>query len=330
MTENISGLLITGRVPTSPGRLVYRAELSNGTPAIVKIACTPEQQRLLRSQVRQWRQIESLLDAVGLYPLILGSTADGLVLESLGPQDADLSDLSLTEREGVIAAALHLTFAAASQPLPHSCTTAARAGGAFLGNELDLRVRRLSNAHPTMAAGARLRLARLYAIVDSLSDAAPPLAWAAHGDLGLNNVLPRVRSGVTAVHFVDTRCHWIDGCAVWDPIFDAAAVLAFECRILPAFGARGWDYFGRPATQVRVAEPTARWLVEQAVVRSGWDCVDPAWPERLEVALAIRLLGNASIQLGSGSSPLDRANLVLRLAGAQIATLSSRVEPGAA
>src|SRR6185437_14638303 len=115
------------------------------------------------------------------------------------------------------------------------------------------------------------------------------LDLAAHGDFGLNNIMlagpPAPGAGLV---FIDTRGLWLGGLPWWDPVMDLATLLAFHCRIEPAFAAAG----GRTAPEVltaaaRLSEAEIMDMAERSEAVAAWVKQDPAYRDRLEVEIAI-------------------------------------------
>jgi hypothetical protein len=325
-------------IPTNQGRSVHVAVLEDGRRVFVKRAHTPEWADDLQRQARHYLVMAEVLGPRSMYPEVLGLTGTELVIPlyehgtveelALGP-DVGLM-LPLTRR------ALRAVFdlAAAARPGwgPDERRTAARS---FLLAEARRRLERLRRAVAT-TGGTRWLAGRMpgrpdtvAAVLDantswitderlvgqSAALAPAELGLASHGDFGLNNVmLAEPAAPAAALVFIDTRGHWSGGYPWWDPVMDLATLIAFHCRIEPAIGRVAGLAAGGPDLPGRLGEAQVRFMASSDPAVAAWSERDPRWEARLEALIAVRLLGNVSVQLTS--APVDaerRAARVLAL-----------------
>jgi len=164
----------------------------------------------------------------------------------------------------------------------------------FWRDQLQTRLDRLASA------GFDMRRPPMPAITtwaDDRQDAAltatvtRPLALAAHGDLAMANIVldgPHLR-------FIDLRGVWANGLPWWDPVLDAASMIAFDCLIKPALGIGHTD----PPTPDHITN-----LFADRAPTGWWETHDPRWRDRLATGLLIRQVGSIGTQLTT--APRDR------------------------
>jgi hypothetical protein len=339
MEPELSGYRLIDRFPTDQGRSVQVAETADGERVLIKRAFDRTWVQDLTDQTRHFLTMHRVLGEHGPYPTVIKHGA-GLLVMSFYPYGS-LDDLSLRDDKPVVAsltaaaigklfeiAILRPTEAAASREV-------AAAAAGFLTDQARKRMTRLQRAlaSSTGSAWAAQRyddhrthaeaLTQMSAWITEGTLAActpklgpPRLGLAAHGDFGLNNIMlaapPTPKAGLI---FIDTRGLWLGGLPWWDPIMDLATLLAFHCRIEPAFAAAG----GRTPPEVltaaaRLSEAEIMGLVERSEAVAAWVAQDPAYLDRLEIEIAIRLLGSVSVQLLTAHSHGEaRATAVLRL-----------------
>jgi hypothetical protein len=288
----------------------------------------------MRCQVQHFEVLNELLVGREAYPSIISYSGAELVLPyyehgslddlSLGPDRPLVRDLT---RESL---SLLFEIAALVPPVPQARRAAlgevpaqARKRVARLETALSTPIGRDWGAQPTDSGVTTAEVvdrATNWAHDDVLMPLAKTigperLGLAAHGDFGLNNVLLVDPPSTNArLVFIDVRGHWYDGFPWWDPILDLATLIAFHCRIEPALAAAG--EFAAEATKAsgRLRENEIRELVRDAPSFQDWIADDPGWERRLEFAIAIRLLGNVSVQLLTAPrNPIRRASIVLEL-----------------
>jgi hypothetical protein len=338
-SADLAPYTLVEELPTDQGRSVHVARTGDGERVLIKQAYDEVWAADLQDQVRHVSAMHELLGEGAPYPKIIRS-GDRLLVLPFYPYGS-LDDLSLTDDKALVA---QLTRASIGELFRVSMVApagfepqAAWADGAasYLVTHADRRVARLRRAlagadgrswaaHPH--AEGRTRGEALAGALDWITDGRlaahaprlgpPRLALAAHGDFGLNNIMLMDPPGPAARPvFIDTRCQWIGGLPWWDPIMDLATLITFHCRIEPAFAAVG----GRTSPRVlqaraRLTEAEIRDLADQEDAVRSWIAADPGYRDRLEVEIAIRLLGSVSVQLLTARSHgADRATAVLEL-----------------
>jgi hypothetical protein len=348
MTDDLSGYRLIDRFSTDQGRSVHVAETADGERVLIKRAYDKTWIEDLADQTRHFLTMHRVLGQHGPYPKVI-KHGEGLLVMSFYPYGS-LDDLSLRDDKPLVAsltaaaigklfeiATLWPTKAAGQESaagLAASGELAAAAAG-FLTAQARRRMARLRRALASSTGSAwaaqrydshRIRAEALTQMSSWITDGTlaacapklgpPRLGLAAHGDFGLNNIMlagpPTPKAGLV---FIDTRGLWLGGLPWWDPIMDLATLLAFHCRIEPAFAAVG----GRTSPEVltavaRLSEAAILDLVERSDAAAAWVAQDPAYRDRLEVEIAIRLLGSVSVQLLTAHSHGEaRATAVLRL-----------------
>ncbi|HEX6521159.1 MAG TPA: hypothetical protein VF070_14305 [Streptosporangiaceae bacterium] len=319
MTDDLPGYRLIEQFPTDQGRGVYVAETAQGQRVLIKRAYDKNWVQDLTDQTRHFLVLSRMLGANAPYPEVI-QYDEGLLVMRFYPHGS-MDDLSLGDDKPLVAS---LTASAIGKLFE---IAALRPAGAADGSELaaaaadyltaqaDKRLARLRRALAGSPwAGQRYDSRRtrgevltemLAWITDGTLAARarklgpPRLGLAAHGDFGLNNIMlaepPSPRADLV---FIDTRGLWIGGLPWWDPIMDLATLLAFHCRIEPAFAAVG----GRTSPEVlsagaRLGEAEILDLAERNEAVTAWVAGDPCYRDRLEIEIAIRLLGSVSVQL---------------------------------
>lgn len=337
------------QITTNVGRTVCITQTASGERVVVKRAQTAEWAADLARQARHFRAVSALLGAGNPYPPVLeaapgrlvlpyyehGSLDDMTVHSSQETTRALISDaLSLLLRIGEVCPAGH-------QPPPPQMARM------FLVQAARVRLARLDAALATsdgrrwaqhrvpcsgMPRGAVLEKHTAWlrdsAVAEGIIRISPDrLALAAHGDFGLNNVLlaSPPRPGARLV-FIDVRGLWHQGYPWWDPVMDLAILTAFSCQIRPAL-ARAGELPPEVATAPGRPEPDQIAGIAQASPDfAAWAHDDPYWRQRLDIAVAIRLLGNISVQLTTAPRhPGLRAAVVLGLYVGQMQRISGLI-----
>jgi hypothetical protein len=328
-------------IPTNQGRTVHVARTRGGDQVLAKVAHTDEWALDIAEQVRHFSRMGRLLGADSVYPEVLESRERLLIMPFYS--HGSLDDLSLGDDHSLVleltTTALHALFHIATVQPPGFVPDAAwtEAASSFVPSQVAKRMARLEDAlqrFPGWLAEPTADGTRQEAVTDAvawvaggaLADAAhrlapPALGLAAHGDFGLNNIMLAGPPALGArIVFIDTRGLWHGGWAWWDPIMDLATLITFHCRIEPALAAAG-------ELSPRILRARGR-LTEQDILDAvtadkafeAWAARDPGWRERLEVDIAIRLLGNVSVQLLTAPRNGElRAAAVLELLRAQSA-----------
>lgn len=318
-------------IPTNQGRRVEVGLRPDGQLVLVKTAESDEWSEELRAQRRHFEFMREVLGPDAPYPEVLAVARTSVTLRYY--QHGSLDELSYGDDLGLVvhlaARALDDVFSIATHPAAGRVSSTDVAGK-WVADHARQRSRRLREAmrRSTATEGVATTPEFGRAVdevvawteapgIDSASRrvAAPQLGLAAHGDFGLNNVLLQEAPSESApLVFIDTRAMWIDGIPLWDPIMDLATLIAFHCRIEPALARAGEI---PPAAATGGARLTEAGIRAQVAASSGfqrWTAQDPSWPLRLELLIAIRLLGNVSVQLTTArSGNLKRASEVLRL-----------------
>lgn len=323
------------QIPTNRGRSVYLAETPSGDRVLVKRAHTEAWAADLRDQARHFMVMGELLGERSIYPAVLEHSDDSLVLPFY--EHGSLDELSRGPSRCIVRvltrdALSHVFMIAgfrppADSPLPQVARD-------YLAHAARARLGRLDRAvsgpegcdwSRTSAAGQPPRIHEIEESVAWIRDEAflarscelgpTRLVPAAHGDFGLNNVMLAEKPAAGArLVFIDTRGIWCDGYPWWDPIMDLATVIAFHCRIEPAL-ARAGELPGDMAdAAARLREADILRLITGDAAFVAWAGSDEHWRKRLEVEIAIRLLGNIGVQLTTAPrNPGLRAAVVLGL-----------------
>jgi hypothetical protein len=350
ITDELSGYRLIEQFPTDQGRSVYVAETADGERVLIKRAYDKTWAQDLADQTHHFLALSRVLGQHGPYPKVIKHGA-GLLVMSFYPHGS-LDDLSLGNDKPLVAsltaAAIGKLFEiAALRPAEVTAASQELASAAddFLTAQASKRMARLHRAlaSPAGLAWAAQRydnhrtnaeaLTQMSAWITGGALAARAtklgpsrLGLAAHGDFGLNNIMlagpPAPEAGLI---FIDTRGLWLGGLPWWDPVMDLATLLAFHCRIEPAFAAAG----GRTPPEVltaaaRLSESEIMDIAERSEAVAAWVRQDPAYRDRLEVEIAIRLLGSVSVQILTAPSHGEaRATAVLRLYADQAARVTS-------
>lgn len=132
--------------------------------------------------------------------------------------------------------------------------------------------------------------------------------------------------------FIDVHGLWHQGYPWWDPVADLAILIAYTCQVRPALARAGELPSGAALAPARPAPADIAGLAAADPGFAAWAHDDPHWRARLEIAVAIRLLGNISVQLATASAnPGLRAEVVLSLYTGQVRRISpliSGLSPG--
>jgi hypothetical protein len=323
------GYRVLQTFPTNTGRGVHHAVSTDGEDVLLKVAHTKEWAVELQEQARHLDLLADTAAGAGAYPEILGRSARHLVMRYY--PHGSLDELSLGDDPGLVheltrsALATLFRIAAVDPPgiSPDLVTTAARD---WLPTHAESRLQRLEQAARGVArnwaadragvldrATGWIRDGSLDQAVPRLGP--PRLTVAAHGDLGLNNIMLAGPPSPTArTIFIDVRGRWISGWPWWDVVLDLATLISFHCRIEPALGAAG-ERDPRYATAPgRLTEDRIRAMIDTDTDLAALLADDPGWRERLEVAIAVRLLGNVGVQLLTAPEHGERrADIVLEL-----------------
>jgi hypothetical protein len=335
MAERQPRYRTVAQIPTNAGRTVRIAQTASGERVVVKRAQTAEWAADLAGQARHFRVMSALLGPDSPYPPVLETAPGRLVLPFY--EHGSLDDVTVyASREAtrvLISDALSLLLRIGEiRPVGHR-PPPPRAARMFLARSAQARLARLDAALATpdgrrwgqhsispsgTPRGAVLEQHTAWlrdpAVTEAITRICPGrLALAAHGDFGLNNVLlaSSFRPGVRTV-FIDVRGLWHQGYPWWDPMMDLAILSAFSCQIRPALARAGElpavTAPGRPEPG-QVAD-----LAQASPDFAAWAGDDPYWRQRLDIAVAIRLLGNISVQLATAPrNPGLRAAVVLGL-----------------
>ncbi len=334
---------IIQRIPTMIGFTVDIAELPSGEQVIVKRVESEFEKSKLQDYIQHVLIMQKLLKDESIYPPLLYYSDDELVMPFFRYGQADkVADRATLY--GLTGRALDILFRIAaadptSVPLPNK-EERRNLSQSYLVSEARARLQRLEVAfeHNMLAkawvsrdaTNGAMNISRMLegltiwitnGQLERLSPAlaAPSLGLSSHGDFGLNNVLLREpASSEAALVFIDTRGRWYKGLPWWDPIMDLATLLAFHCRIEPALEALDViDESDR--VRHRLSETEILDLCSSCKGFQDWISLDPHWRERLQVHLAIRLLGNVSIQLTAAPMlQAERATEVFRLFAEQV------------
>jgi hypothetical protein len=151
------------------------------------------------------------------------------------------------------------------------------------------------------------------AVLDGITRISPPrLPLVGHGDFALGNML--LAGPAAGLVFIDVHGLWHQGYPWWDPVADLAILTAYSCQVRPALARAGELPAGAALALARPAPGDVARLAAADPGFAAWAQDDPRWRARLEVAVAIRLLGNISVQLTTApANPGPRAAIVLGL-----------------
>lgn len=328
---------LLSRISTNAGRTVHVAETDSGQRVLVKQADTAEWAADLAAQARHFRVMGALLGPDSPYPPVLDDPPGQLVLPFY--EHGSLDDLTAQANPGTARAAL---AAAMSRWMKASRARAHRTGPpspeacrGFLATAAQARLARLDRTLATPAGRLWARQADLHgtprgaaidrdaawlrdpAILGAITAIGPRrLPLAGHGDFALGNLLltgpPEPTAGLV---FIDVQGLWHEGYPWWDPVADLAILIAYSCQVRPAL-ARAGELPAGPA--LAPARPAAGDIADLAAADPGFAAWaqddDPYWRARLEIAVAIRLLGNVSVQLATApANPGLRAAVMLGL-----------------
>jgi hypothetical protein len=332
-------------IPTNAGRTVHIAETASGQRVLVKQAATAEWAADLAGQARHFQVMGALLGPGSPYPPVLDAAPGRLVLPFY--EHGSLDDLTATASPGEIRALLASAMSqwmkasqtrpyGASPPPPDACRM-------FLVGAAQARLTRLDQALATpegqLWAGQPARCGtprgaligqhtawlRDPAVLDAVTALGPArLPLAGHGDFALGNMLLGSLPGPAArLVFIDVHGLWHQGYPWWDPVADLAILIAYTCQVRPALARAGELPAGAALAPARPAPGDIAGLAAADPGFAAWAQDDPHWRARLEIAVAIRLLGNISVQLATApANPGLRAAVVLGLYTSQVQRLS--------
>jgi hypothetical protein len=343
------------QIPTNTGRTVHIAETASGRRVLVKQAATAEWAADLAGQARHFQVMGALLGPGSPYPPVLDAAPGRLVLPFY--EHGSLDDMTARASPGEIRALLATAMSqwmkasetpphGASPPPPDVCQ-------AFLARAAQARLTRLDQALATpegrlwagQAApcgtprsaliGQHTAWLRDPAVLGAITATSPRrLPLAGHGDFALGNMLLAGPSAPAAtLVFIDVHGLWHQGWPWWDPVADLAILIAYTCQVRPALARAGELPSGAALAPARPAPRDITGLAATDPGFAAWAQDDPHWRARLEIAVAIRLLGNISVQLTTApANPGPRAAVVLGLYTDQVRRISpliSQLRPGA-
>jgi hypothetical protein len=348
MTERQPQYRTVARIPTNAGRTVCVAQTASGERVVIKKAETAEWAADLAGQARHFRVMSALLGPDNPYPPVLEAAPGRLVLPYY--EHGSLDDITIHASQeatrALISDALSLLLRI-GEIRPTGQPPPPQAAKTFLAHSARTRLARL-DAALTTPDGRRWGQHRVLrsslpreavleehtawlrdpVVLDGISRISPGrLALAAHGDFGLNNVLlaspPRPAARLM---FIDVRGLWHQGYPWWDPVMDLAILSAFSCQIRPAL-ARAGELPAETRTAPGRPEPgQVAGMAQASPDFAAWARDDPYWRQRLEIAVAIRLLGNISVQLATAPrNPGLRAAVVLGLYIEQVQRISGLI-----
>jgi hypothetical protein len=332
---------LVSRIPTNAGRSVHVAETASGQRVLVKQAATAEWAADLASQARHFQVMGALLGLGSPYPPVLDAAPGRLVLPFYSR--GSLDDLTATASPGEIRALLASAMSQwmkVSQTRPHGARPPPPAAcRTFLASAAQARLTRLDQALATpegrlwagqAASGGTPRSAligqhtawlRDPTVLDAITALSPAvLMLAGHGDFALGNLLLAGPPGpAVGLVFIDVHGLWHQGYPWWDPVADLAILIAYTCQVRPALARAGELPAGAALAPARPAPADVVGLAAADPGFAAWAQDDPHWRARLEIAVAIRLLGNISVQLATApANPGLRAAVVLSLYSSQV------------
>jgi hypothetical protein len=259
----------------------------------------------VQAQIRHLRALRAAVPDPALYPEILASDEKALVLPfyPLGSLEDRQTPGDLGRR--LLAAALEQLFAVSS--LGRTLSSDPPSTADFLLHEMRMRIDRLRHAIIATGAGRRFAAARPAweaglqeierrlapfrkpRILDALTSI--PLGLAAHGDFVPGNVLV-LGTEPARVVFIDLRGSvvWKHDLPWWDPAMDVAALIA-QLLIGPVLAA--WA----PSRPSSVPPDEIPGLCRELSAARRWESGDPAWRERLDLYVVLKLLGKIAFQL---------------------------------
>jgi aminoglycoside phosphotransferase (APT) family kinase protein len=331
----LTGAVTEQVLPTNLGRTVSVVRTPSGKRYLLKAAATPHWRAELLQQSTHFDVLRDYFGATAPYPRVIELGPAHMVMEFY--DGGSLDDLAFSgDRtdvehlvEELLELYLHLSFDSQSPIDAEAGSELARLATSFTGTQVRSRISRLEEAVLRFPAFVSHRppwsestrgdvIAGAASRIESWSTSAgihqvAPLRLSVHGDLGLNNVLLRSTRDRSLV-LIDTRGIWIDGRPWWDPLLDLATLLVFHCRVDPTLAA--CDPGRRPIHHGsgRISEDRLRSIVEAACERHDVNASVPDWRERLELYIAVRLLGAVSVQvLSAPREPELLADAMLRL-----------------
>jgi hypothetical protein len=345
MARTRSQYRLISQIPTNAGRTVHLAESAAGKCVLVKQAETAEWAADLARQARHFQVMAGLLGPDSPYPPVLDAAPGRLVLPFY--EHGSLDDLTAHADPAAIRALLanglsHLMKASEARPRGAS-PPPPDVSRAFLASAAQARLDRLDEALATpdgrlwagraqpggAAFGAVISehtgWLRDPAVLDGITRISPArLPLAGHGDFALGNILLTGTPGAAAgLVFIDVHGQWHQGYPWWDPVADLAILIAYSCQVRPALARAGHL---PPEAALASARPAPADVTRLAAADPGfaaWAQGDRHWRARLEIAIAIRLFGNISVQLATApANPGLRAAIVLGLYTSQVRRIS--------
>jgi hypothetical protein len=333
------------RIPTNAGRTVHIAETASGQRVLVKQAATAEWAADLAGQARHFQVMAALLGPGSPYPPVLDAAPGRLVLPFY--EHGSLDDLTAQASSATVRALLARALShwmkasgirphGVNPPPPDDCRS-------FLASAAQARLARLDQALATPEGrlwagqavpggsprGALIEQDTAWlcdpAVLDAITKVSPRrLPLAGHGDFALGNLLLAGQPGPAAgLVFIDVHGLWHQGYPWWDPVADLAILAAYSCQVRPALARAGELPAGSALAPGRPAPEDVAGLAAADRGFAAWAQDDPHWQARLEIGVAIRLLGNISVQLATApANPGLRAAVVLGLYASQVRRIS--------
>ncbi len=338
-TETNMHYQIIKQIPTYIGFAVYVAETPSGEQVVIKRAETELDKQKLQKYVQHVQEMQELVNEKLVYPTLLHYDGYELIMpfyrwgriDEVGDK-AVLRDLTLQAIDTLfrIAAIETVSMPSVEERLRFSRSSIVyeaisrldRLERAFKENSLARKWVSGNKVEGAMDANGLIKNLTSWITDGSLEQvatrvAAPSLGLASHGDFTLSNVLLREpASSDAAIVFIDTRARWFSGLPWWDPVMDLATLLVFHCRFEPALS----DLEHESAhVYYRLSEKEILNICFSSKSFQNWINHDPLWLKRLQIHLAIRLLGNISSQLTVASeNQVERATIALGLFAEQV------------
>jgi hypothetical protein len=345
MARTRSQYRLISQIPTNAGRTVHLAESAAGQRVLVKQAESAEWAADLARQARHFQVMAGLLGPDSPYPPVLDVAPGRLVLPFY--EHGSLDDLTSRADPAAVQALLadalsHLMKASVVRPRGAS-PPPPDASRAFLARAAQARLDRLDQALATpdgrrwagrsgpggpafgAVIGVHTAWLRDPVVLDGITKISPArLPLAGHGDFALGNILLTGMPGPAAgLVFIDVHGQWHQGCPWWDPVADLAILIGYSCQVRPALARAGELPRGVALGSARPAPADVTRLAAADPRFTAWAQYDRHWRARLEIAVAIRLLGNISVQLVTApANPGLRAAIVLGLYASQVRRIS--------
>lgn len=345
MARTRSQYRLISQIPTNAGRTVHLAESATGQRVLVKQAQTAAWAADLARQARHFQVMAGLLGPDSPYPPVLDAAPGRLVLPFY--EHGSLDDLTAHAEpaavQALLADALSRLMNASDAPPSRASPPSPDVSRAFLASAAQARLDRLDQALATpdgrrwagraepggpafgAVIGEHTAWLRDPAVLDGITRISPArLPLAGHGDFALGNILLTGPPGPAAgLVFIDVQGQWHQGYPWWDPVTDLAILIAYSCQVRPALAHAGELPPGAALASARPAPGDVTRLAAADPGFAAWAQHDPHWRARLEIAVAIRLLGNISVQLATApANPGLRATIVLGLYASQVRRIS--------